>query len=70
MTAVAAGGWERHADGGYISIPISWRDLDDVRAWCTEHCEDDLMIVLGQRILFQSHEDAALPALRWRAEDD
>jgi hypothetical protein len=70
MSAGATGAWERHADGGYISVPISWRDLDRARAWCAENCEGDYIVDLGRRIVFERHEDAALAALWWRAEED
>jgi hypothetical protein len=66
----ATDAWKRHADGGYISVPISWRDLDDVRDWCRANCRGDFVIDLGRGVLFQSREDAALATLRWRAEAD
>ena len=46
MTAMAVTGWERHADGSHICIPISPADADAVRAWCAEHCRGDYMIDL------------------------
>jgi hypothetical protein len=61
--------WERHPGGAYISIPINPRDLDEVRAWCSENCEGDYLIDLGRRVLFQSREDAALATMFWRAEE-
>ncbi len=70
MTVVQACDWERHPDGEHISFPIAPADLDDVRAWCSAHCRGDFLIVLSQRVLFQSHEDASLAAGRWRAEED
>jgi hypothetical protein len=66
----ASGAWECHGDGAYIPIPIAYRDLDEVREWCAENCHGDFVIVLGQRVLFQSREDAALATLWWRAEED
>ena len=69
MTAETIGGWERYPDGSYISTPIRYADLDEVRVWCTENCRGDFVIVLGRRVLFQSREDAALATLRWRQED-
>jgi hypothetical protein len=66
----ASGAWERHVDGAYISIPIRYRDLDNVRVWFAENCQDDFVIVLGRRVLFQSHDDAALATLWWRAEQE
>ena len=68
-TGHATGAWGRHDNGQYISVPISWRNLDDVRAWCAENCAGDFVIVLGQRVLFQSREDAALATLWWRREE-
>jgi hypothetical protein len=62
--------WDRHDDGQYLSVPIRYADLDEVRAWCGDNCEGDFVIVLGRRVLFQSREDAALATLRWRAEED
>lgn len=69
MAAGTATYWERHADGAYISIPIEPGDLDEVRAWCGEHCRGDFMIVLDRRVVFERREDAALATLRWRAEE-
>jgi hypothetical protein len=66
----ATGAWDRHDDGTYISIPIRYADLDGVRAWCAENCAGDFVIVLGQRVLFQSREDASLATLWWRREED
>ena len=69
MTAAASGVWDRHDDGTYISIPFRYADLDEVREWCVENCAADFFVVLGQRVLFQSREDAALATLwRWREE--
>jgi len=70
VTAARTGGWDRHPDGTYISVPIFWHDLDEVRAWCNLHCEEDFLVVLDRCVLFQAHEDAALAALRWRCEED
>ena len=69
MKADVAAGWDRLDDGSYISVPIRPRDLDDVRAWCSENCEGDFLIDLGRRVLFQIREDAALATLWWRAEE-
>ena len=69
MTATATGAWELRDDGTYISVPIDYRDLDDVREWCVENCAADFIVVLGQRVLFQSREDAALATLWWRREE-
>lgn len=66
---MTASEWERHADGQHISIPISPSDLDEVRAWCGEHCRGDFMVVLGRRVVFQSREDAALATMFWRCEE-
>lgn len=66
----ATGTWDRHDGGTYISIPIQYADLDEVREWCAENCKGDFVIVLGRRVLFQSREDAALATLWWRAEVD
>ncbi len=57
-------------DGGYFAVPIDPRDLDAVRAWCCENCLGDFIPVLGRRVLFERHDDAALAALWWRAEED
>lgn len=70
MTVAAKGAWDRHDDGQYIFILISCRDLDEVRAWCGENCQGDFIVVLGQRVLFQSREDAALATFWWRAEEE
>jgi hypothetical protein len=70
MTAAATGAWDRHDDGSHISVPISWRDSDKVRDWCAENCRGDFVLVLGRRVVFQLHGDAALAALWWRAEED
>ena len=61
--------WERHGDGTYISVPIAPALIDEVRAWCGEHCRGDYLIVLGRRVLFQSREDAALATVWWRTEE-
>ena len=70
MTAAVSSTWDRYDDGQYLSVPIRYADLDEVREWCAENCEGDFVIVLGRRVLFQSREDAALATLRWRAEED
>ncbi|GGC68400.1 hypothetical protein GCM10011504_52990 [Siccirubricoccus deserti] len=70
MTAEATRAWDRHNDGQYISVSISWHWLDDVRQWCAENCVGDFVIVLGQRVLFQASEDAALATQWWRREED
>jgi hypothetical protein len=44
-------------------------DLDEVRAWCPEHCRGEFLIVLGPRVVFQLREGAALATLWWRAEE-
>ncbi len=69
MSAGSATGWERHADGTYISIPIAPADLDEARAWCNENCRGDFLIVLGPQVVFQLRDDAALATLWWRAEE-
>jgi hypothetical protein len=61
---------DQHDAGTYISVPIPWRDLDSARAWCSENCTGDFVIVLGQRVASERHDDAALAALSWRAEED
>ncbi|GAA0576880.1 hypothetical protein GCM10009416_14330 [Craurococcus roseus] len=68
MTTAPSAGWERHEDGTHIAIPIPPAKVDEVRAWCAEHCAGDYMIVLGRRVVFQSREDAALATLWWRCE--
>ncbi len=69
MTVEADAGWERHPGGEHIVIPIHARDLDDVRAWCNEHCEGDFLVVLGPRVVFQLREDAALATMFWHCEE-
>jgi hypothetical protein len=51
---------ERRSDGTHIAAPIAGHDLAEVREWCSENCEGDFMIVLGQRVVFARREDAAL----------
>ena len=60
MTAVAAAGWDRKDDGGYIAVSVAGCDLDEVREWCAENCIGDFLIVLGRRVVFERREDAAL----------
>ncbi len=60
MTAGAAAGWDREDDGTHIAVPIAGHDLDEVREWLAENCEGDYLIVLGQRVVFERREDAAL----------
>jgi len=62
--------WDRQSDGSYISIPIRYSDLDDLREWCVENCIGDYIIDLGRRVIFERHDDAALAALWWRAEEE
>lgn len=69
MRAQSDAGWEHHADGQHISVPIDPANLDEVRIWCSENCEGDFLIVLGRRVVFQSREDAALATLFWRCEE-
>jgi hypothetical protein len=68
--AAGSGPWEHHDDGAYVSIPIRYADLDEVREWCAENRRGDFVIVLGRRVLFQSPEDAALATIWWRCEED
>ena len=70
MTAETVVDWERCEDGGYLSIPITYRGVSDARTCCGENCESNFLIVLGSRILFQLSDDAALATLWWRCEDD
>jgi hypothetical protein len=63
-------GWELGKDGQPLSIPIWPHDLDDVGAWCAEHCLGDYVVVLDRRVAFERREDAALASLWWRAEGD
>lgn len=60
-----ADGWEHHLDGSHLSVPINPHRLDEIREWCEEHCQGDFLIDLGQRIIFQRSEDAALVTLMW-----
>ena len=60
MTAGAAADWDRGDEGGYIAVPIAGRDLDEVRVWLAENFIGDYLIVLGQRVVFERREDAAL----------
>ena len=69
MTVETKADWERHPDGTYISIPIRYRDLDDVREWCAQTCHGDFIIDLGRHVLFQCWGDAALATLWWRREE-
>ena len=62
-------GWELGDDGQPISIPISPRDADDVRAWCSKVCRGDFIICLGRRVVFAKRDDAALATLFWGAEE-
>ena len=60
MTAGAAAGWDRKEDGTHIAVPIAGHDLDKVREWLAEHCTGDFLVLLGQRVVFERREDAAL----------
>ena len=60
MTAEAGADWDRKEGGAYIAVPIAGRDLDEVRAWCAENSVGDFLIVLGQQVVFERREDAAL----------
>ncbi len=60
MTAGAAADWDRKNDGAHIAVPIAGHDLGEVRAWLAENCIGDYLIVLGQRVVFERREDAAL----------
>ena len=60
MSAGATADWDRGDDGGYTAIPVAGHDLDEVRAWCAENSVGDFLIVLGQRVVFERREDAAL----------
>ena len=60
MTAGAAADWDRKEDGTHIAVPIAGRDLDEARAWLAENCRGDFLVVLGERVVFERREDAAL----------
>ena len=60
MSAVAAASRDRKDDGTRIAVPIAGHDLDKVREWLAENCGGDYLIVLGQRVVFERREDAAL----------
>ena len=58
--AGGAADWDRKEDGPHIAVPIAGRGLDEVRAWLAGNCTGDYLIVLGQRVVFERREDAAL----------
>ena len=58
MTEGAAADWDR--SGAHIAVPIAGHNLDEVRAWCSENCTGDFLVVLGQRVVFERREDAVL----------
>ena len=63
MTEGAAVDRDRKDDGAYLAVPIAGRHLEEVRAWLAENCRGDFLVVLGQRVLFERREDAALAAV-------
>ncbi len=60
MSAGTVAAWDRKEDGGYVAVPIAGHDLGEVRAWLAENCGGDYLIVLGQRVVFERREGAAL----------
>ena len=52
--------WDRTDSGAHIAAPIAGHDPAEVRAWLAEDCRGDYLIVVGQRVVFERREDAAL----------